>query len=76
MRVDGPAIMVMSLGAAAGNTVGSSRGTAILRYREIFEDVAVWVRSQGAFEAWQVDGDGYVTEGGSTNAWIINGDGH
>ncbi|MFP6704590.1 MAG: D-amino-acid transaminase [Alphaproteobacteria bacterium] len=33
-------------------------------------------RSQGAFEAWQVDGDGYVTEGGSTNAWIINGDGH
>lgn len=33
-------------------------------------------REQGAFEAWQVDGDGYVTEGGSTNAWIINQDGH
>ncbi len=33
-------------------------------------------RVQGAFEAWQVDGDGFVTEGASTNAWIINGDGH
>lgn len=32
-------------------------------------------RSQGAFEAWQVDGAGFVTEGGSTNAWIINDDG-
>ena len=25
----------------------------------------------GAFEAWQVDADGYVTEGTSTNAWIV-----
>jgi D-alanine transaminase len=33
-------------------------------------------RSQGAFEAWQVDANGYVTEGGSTNAWIINSEGH
>ncbi len=33
-------------------------------------------RARGAFEAWQVDGDGFVTEGGSTNAWIINGEGH
>jgi D-alanine transaminase len=33
-------------------------------------------RSRGAFEAWQVDRDGFVTEGGSTNAWIINGEGH
>jgi D-alanine transaminase len=33
-------------------------------------------RAQGAFEAWQVDGDGFVTEGGSTNAWIIDSDGH
>jgi D-alanine transaminase len=33
-------------------------------------------RAKGAFEAWQVDGDGLVTEGASTNAWIINGDGH
>jgi D-alanine transaminase len=29
----------------------------------------------GAFEAWQVDGEGYVTEGTSTNAWIVTGEG-
>ena len=29
----------------------------------------------GAFEAWQVDDDGYVTEGSSTNAWIVTKDG-
>ena len=26
----------------------------------------------GAFEAWQVDADGYVTEGCSSNAWIVD----
>ena len=26
---------------------------------------------QGAFEAWQVDARGFVTEGTSTNAWIV-----
>jgi D-alanine transaminase len=29
----------------------------------------------GAFEAWQVDPDGTVTEGASSNAWIVNRDG-
>lgn len=29
----------------------------------------------GAYEAWQIDGEGYVTEGSSTNAWIITADG-
>lgn len=28
-----------------------------------------------AFEAWQVDEDGFVTEGTSTNAWIVTKDG-
>ena len=28
----------------------------------------------GAFEAWQVDGDGRITEGTSTNAWIVADD--
>jgi D-alanine transaminase len=28
-------------------------------------------REAGAYEAWQVDGDGNVTEGTSTNAWIV-----
>ena len=29
----------------------------------------------GAFEAWQVDDDGFVTEGCSSNAWIVTKDG-
>jgi D-alanine transaminase len=32
-------------------------------------------REAGAYEAWQVDGEGMVTEGGSTNAWIVDGEG-
>ena len=31
-------------------------------------------REAGAFEAWQVDRDGFVTEGTSTNAWIVTND--
>jgi D-alanine transaminase len=33
-------------------------------------------REAGAFEAWLVDRDGYVTEGSSTNAWIVDQDGN
>ena len=29
-------------------------------------------RDAGAFEAWFVDRDGFVTEGASTNAWIVD----
>ena len=29
----------------------------------------------GAFEAWMVDADGFVTEGSSSNAWIVTKDG-
>ncbi len=32
-------------------------------------------RAAGAFEAWLVDRDGYVTEGASTNAWIVDQEG-
>jgi D-alanine transaminase len=32
-------------------------------------------REQGAFEAWLVDRDGFVTEGASTNAWIVSAGG-
>jgi D-alanine transaminase len=32
-------------------------------------------REAGAFEAWFVDKDGFVTEGASTNAWIVTRDG-
>jgi D-alanine transaminase len=32
-------------------------------------------REAGAYEAWQVDRDGNVTEGTSTNAWIVTQDG-
>lgn len=31
--------------------------------------------SKGAFEAWLVDADGFVTEGTSSNAWIVTGEG-
>ena len=30
-------------------------------------------RKDGAYEAWFVDTDGFVTEGASTNAWIVTG---
>ncbi len=33
-------------------------------------------RRAGAFEAWLVDDDGFVTEGASTTAWIVDRDGH
>jgi D-alanine transaminase len=29
-------------------------------------------KENGGKEAWYVDGDGFVTEGGSTNAWIVS----
>ncbi|MCX2722669.1 D-amino-acid transaminase [Roseibium salinum] len=32
-------------------------------------------KEQGGKEAWYVDSNGYVTEGGSTNAWIVTKDG-
>ncbi|MGE0152976.1 MAG: D-amino-acid transaminase [Reyranellaceae bacterium] len=32
-------------------------------------------KEMGAYEAWQVDEDGFVTEGSSTNAWIVTRDG-
>lgn len=32
-------------------------------------------RSAGAYEAWFMDRDGFVTEGASTNAWIVTGEG-
>ncbi|HRE44153.1 MAG TPA: D-amino-acid transaminase [Terricaulis sp.] len=32
-------------------------------------------REAGAFEAWLLDEDGFVTEGTSSNAWIVDADG-
>ena len=32
-------------------------------------------RKAGAYEAWLVDDDGFVTEGSSTNAWIVDAEG-
>jgi D-alanine transaminase len=32
-------------------------------------------RRAGAYEAWLVDRDGFVTEGASTNAWIVDAEG-
>ena len=47
-------ILVMALGTWAGHTVGSSRGTAILRYREMFEDATFWARNQGDYDSAQL----------------------
>lgn len=33
-------------------------------------------RRAGAFEAWLVDRDGFVTEGAATNAWIVDREGY
>jgi D-alanine transaminase len=33
-------------------------------------------KQAGAFEAWLVDAEGYVTEGASTNAWIVDAEGN
>lgn len=33
-------------------------------------------RNAGAFEAWLIDHDGFVTEGSSTSAWIVDKDGN
>ncbi|WP_439814473.1 D-amino-acid transaminase [Zavarzinia sp. CC-PAN008] len=32
-------------------------------------------REAGAYEAWMIDREGFVTEGSSTNAWIVDRDG-
>ncbi|EAQ35587.1 D-amino acid aminotransferase [Nitrobacter sp. Nb-311A] len=32
-------------------------------------------REEGAYEAWYVDRDGFITEGASSNAWIVTADG-
>lgn len=32
-------------------------------------------RDAGAFEAWLIDKDGYITEGSSTSAWIVDAEG-
>ena len=32
-------------------------------------------KEEGAYEAWQVDRNGQITEGTSTNAWIVTADG-
>ena len=32
-------------------------------------------RRAGAYEAWLIDRDGFVTEGASTNAWIVDAEG-
>ena len=47
-------VLVMSLGTGAGHTVGASRGSALLRYREIFEDAAFWARNQGDYDSAQL----------------------
>ncbi len=53
LAVEGPGVMVMGLGVGAGAQTGGSRGGAILRYREIFEDVRFYAEHQNAYDANQ-----------------------
>ncbi|MFT6395631.1 MAG: imidazolonepropionase-like amidohydrolase [Bradymonadia bacterium] len=47
-------ILIMSLGSGAGEQVGASRGTAVLRYREMFEDVVFWTQNRGQYDSAQL----------------------
>lgn len=47
-------ILIMSLGSGAGHQVGASRGTAVLRYREMFEDVVFWAQNEGQYDSAQL----------------------
>lgn len=55
MIVDPGAAMAMSLGAPAGDAEAEqgdgSRGMALLRYRELFDDVRLWADNPDAFDA-------------------------
>jgi imidazolonepropionase-like amidohydrolase len=42
--------MIGSLGPAGGDAAGGSRGTALLRYREIFTDARLYASDRGAYD--------------------------
>ena len=47
-------ILVMAMGSGAGRTVGASRGSALLRYREVFEDALFWAQNEGDYDSAQL----------------------
>ncbi len=50
MIVQSPVAMVMQAGAAGGNATGGSRASALMRYRELFTDIAAMSRDQNAYD--------------------------
>lgn len=84
-----PAVVVTSRRAKPPSEEATQKGVAVVSVPDIrwtrcdIKSVSLLpnvlakqkARTAGAYEAWQVDDEGYVTEGSSTNAWIIDADG-
>jgi len=84
-----PAIVITSRAARAPDPKLASDGVAVITIPDIrwrrcdIKSVALvpnvlgkqQAREAGAYEAWQVDAIGRVTEGTSTNAWMVTADG-
>ena len=86
-----PALVITArAGSAAARTAQAEAGVRVVTLPDIrwarrdIKSVALLpnvlakqtARAAGAFEAWMVDADGFVTEGASTNAWIVDADGN
>ncbi|HET9149872.1 MAG TPA: D-amino-acid transaminase [Alphaproteobacteria bacterium] len=85
----GPALVVTARRLAPQKTELAERGVSVVTIPDIrwrrcdIKSVSLLpnvlgkqqAKNAGAYEAWQVDGNGVVTEGTSTNAWIVDTDG-
>ncbi len=84
-----PALVMTARRLAMPNRAKAKEGVAVLTIPDIrwtrrdIKSVSLLpnvlgkqqAREAGAYEAWQVEPDGFVTEGTSTNAWIVTRDG-
>jgi len=85
-----PALVVTARHAGPPKAAQADKGVKVILQKDIrwgrcdIKSVALLpnvlakqaAREAGAFEAWLVDDDGFVTEGSSTNAWIVDSDGN
>ncbi len=88
-RAPRPSLVMTSRRAAAPGTATTEAGVGVLSMADFRWDrcdikaIALIgnvlakqrARESGAYEAWLVDRDGMVAEGGSTNAWIVTASG-
>jgi D-alanine transaminase len=84
-----PSLVVTARATPAAARAGIAEGCAVVTVPDIrwkrcdIKSVALLpnvlakqqARDAGAFEAVQVDADGFVTEGSAANVWIVTGDG-